>query len=221
MKRKAFLIITAILLCVCFVAVLVACNRQGGEKDNGNISRRTDAFFAGESEQFAVSVERGRREKTFIADGKATDVNDFAQITIVPLVKNEYESINFVLAGASSTLSGSVDGSDYGEFSAEIGLDFAPVSVTVTAGEETSEIELANVLEGALTADDVINIAKDTFKDRMDKESADGKTQREIYVKLITGDRENYYYYVSFIGDGVDYWAVLIDPKTGDIVSKK
>lgn len=221
MKRKAFLIITAILLCVCFATVLVACNRQSGEKDNGNISRRTDAFFAGESEQFAVSVERGRREKTFIADGKATDVNDFAQITIVPLVKNEYESINFVLAGASSTLSGSVSCSDYGEFSTEISLDFAPVSVTVTAGEETSEIELVNVLDGALTADDVINIAKDTFKDRIDKESAEGKTQREIYVKLITGDRENYYYYVSFIGDGVDYWAVLVDPKTGDIVSKK
>ena len=71
-----------------------------------------------------------------------------------------------------------------------------------------------------MTPEDVINIAKNEFKETLDKEATTGK-EREIYLKIITGDRENYYYYVSFIGDGVDYLAVLIDPKTGKIVSKK
>ena len=74
--------------------------------------------------------------------------------------------------------------------------------------------------EGALSPEDVINIAKEEFKETLDKEATVGK-EREIYVKIITGDRENYYYYVSFIGDGVDYLAMLVEPKTGKVVSKK
>jgi len=216
MKKKIYLVLTLILVLVCASVVLVACGSKqpGGAKDN--ISRRTDAYFAGESEQFAVSVEKGRREKTFIADGKATDVVDFCQITVIPLKSNDYKSINFVIKGDDSTLSGEITTSDFGEFFSLIELGFTPKTVTVTAGEETCEIELTDMLEGKLTSSDAVNIAKDAFKDKIAKEN-----EEEIYVKLITGDRTNYYYYVSFIGDGVDYWAMLIDPSTGDIISKR
>lgn len=221
MKKKIYLVLTLILVLVCASVVLVACGSKqpGGAKDN--ISRRTDAYFAGESEQFAVSVEKGRREKTFIADGKATDVVDFCQITVIPLKSNDYKSINFVIKGDDSTLSGEIMTSDFGEFFSLIELGFTPKTVTVTAGEETCEIELTDMLEGKLTSSDAVNIAKDAFKDKIAKENEEGKAEREIYVKLITGDRTNYYYYVSFIGDGVDYWAMLIDPSTGDIISKR
>ncbi len=221
MKKKIYLVLTLILVLVCASVVLVACGskQQGGAKDN--ISRRTDAYFAGESEQFAVSVEKGRREKTFIADGKATDVVDFCQITVIPLKSNDYKSINFVIKGDDSTLSGEITTSDFGEFFSLIELGFTPKTITVTAGEETCEIELTDMLEGKLTSSDAVNIAKDAFKDKIAKENEEGKAEREIYVKLITGDRTNYYYYVSFIGDGVDYWAMLIDPSTGDIISKR
>ena len=221
MKKKIYLVLTLILVLVCASVVLVACGSKqpGGAKDN--ISRRTDAYFAGESEQFAVSVEKDRREKTFIADGKATDVVDFCQITVIPLKSNDYKSINFVIKGDDSTLSGEITTSDFGEFFSLIELGFTPKTITVTAGEETCEIELTDMLEGKLTSSDAVNIAKDAFKDKIAKENEEGKAEREIYVKLITGDRTNYYYYVSFIGDGVDYWAMLIDPSTGDIISKR
>ena len=221
MKKKIYLVLTLILVLVCASVVLVACGSKqpGGAKDN--ISRRTDAYFAGESEQFAVSVEKGRREKTFIADGKATDVVDFCQITVIPLKSNDYKSINFVIKGDDSTLSGEITTSDFGEFFSLIELGFTPKTITVTAGEETCEIELTDMLEGKLTSSDAVNIAKDAFKDKIAKENEEGKAEREIDVKLITGDRTNYYYYVSFIGDGVDYWAMLIDPSTGDIISKR
>ena len=221
MKKKIYLVLTLILVLVCASVVLVACGSKqpGGAKDN--ISRRTDAYFAGESEQFAVSVEKGRREKTFIADGKATDVVDFCQITVIPLKSNDYKSINFVIKGDDSTLSGEITTSDFGEFFSLIELGFTPKTITVTAGEATCEIELTDMLEGKLTSSDAVNIAKDAFKDKIAKENEEGKAEREIYVKLITGDRTNYYYYVSFIGDGVDYWAMLIDPSTGDIISKR
>ena len=93
--------------------------------------------------------------------------------------------------------------------------------MSVTANGTTEEIQLADVLAGKLSSSDVVNIARKEFADRIAAESADGKPSREIYVKLISGDRETYYYYVSFIGEGVDYWAMLVDPATGDVVSKK
>ena len=221
MKKKIYLILTVILVLVCATVALVACGNKTQTGANDNVSRRTDSYFAGESDCFAVSIEKGKREKTFIADGKATDVIDFCQITIVPLKSNDYKSVNYIINGDDTTLGGEITASDFGEFSSVIELGFVPKSVTVTAGSEVSEIDLTDMLEGKLTAQDAVNIAKEAFKDKLTAESEDGKAAREIYVKLITGDRTNYYYYVSFIGDGVDYLAVLIDPSTGDIVSKR
>lgn len=222
MKKKLFLLVTLIAVLVCAVSVLTACNLIKKDKQEcDNVSRQTDAYFVGESSAFAVSIEKGKREKTFIADGKATDVVEFCQISITPLASNSYESVSFVISGADSTLSGEITTADYGEYSGVIELNFTPTSVTVTAGSDVSEIELANILDGALSSADAVNIAKEAFKDKLLQESEEGLGEREIYVKIITGDRLNYYYYVSFIGDGVDYLAMLIDPKTGDIVSKR
>lgn len=221
MKKKIYLILTVILVLACAAVALVACGNKPQRGANDNVSRRTDAYFAGESDCFAVSIERGRKERTFIADGKATDVIDFCRITVVPLKSNEYQSVNFVINGEDTTLSGEIKTFDFGEFTSEIELNFTPKSVTVTAGSEVSEIDLTDMLEGKLTAQDAVNIAKEAFKEKLTAESEEGKAAREIYVKLITGDRTNYYYYVSFIGNGVDYLAVLIDPSTGDIVSKR
>ncbi len=179
----------------------------------------TQSYFAGESEDFAVSIETGRREKSFIADGKSTDVVDFAEIIITPLKRNDCEKISYVIKGQDATLNGEVATSNYGEFIGELKLDFTPVSITLTAGETESEIELCNVLEGALSANDIVNIAKNEFADRIANEGEN--FHREIYVKLISGDRMSYYYYVSFIGEGVDYWAMLVDIKSGEIVSRK
>lgn len=220
MKRKVIILVVTVVLILASLLSLCACNRQKDEKSGDNISRLTEWYFAGESELFAVTVEKGRREKNFIADGKATDVQDFAELTITPLKTNDYEEISYVLNGENATLSGSVKKSEYGEYVTALTLDFVPTSVTLTVGETSETIELVSVLEGALSPADVINIARAEFKDTLDKEATTGK-EREIYLKIITGDRQNYYYYVSFIGDGVDYLAVLIEPKTGKIVSKK
>lgn len=221
MKRKIALVGVAILVLLCTLACFVACNKTKKQEQSDNVSRRTDAYYAGESEFFSVSVEKGRRERNFVADGTATDVIDFCEINIQPLKSNDYEKIAYVLSGEGSTLSGELTGGNFGEFTASITLDFVPNKVVVTAGENKSEIDLCSVLDGALTSSDVINIAKNELKDKIAAENSEGKPDREIYVKLITADRTNYYYYVSFIGEGTDYWAMLVDIKSGAIVSRK
>ncbi len=221
MKKKIVISLVAICCIVCVGLCFVACNKKVDETPKDNISRLTNSYYAGESDCFAVSIEQGRREKTFIADGTAKEVGDFTELTIIPLKKNEYECISYVILGDGNTLSGEINKSDNGEYISIITLDFVPASITLTAVEDTQEIELCNVLDGALSALDIINIAKTEFKDRIDEAIQNNEPEREVYLKVITGDRITYYYYVSFIGEGVDYWAVLVDIKTGDIISKK
>lgn len=217
MKRKTVVIIAVALLTICLACVLCACDAKKGDELKSNVSRETSAFYAGESDLFAVTLEKGKRESVFIADGKATDVVEFTQITVTPLKSNDYEQIEYALACDAETLTGVVQKSDFGEFTATIELDFVPDKVTITAGDDTAEIQLSDILNGCLTSSDAINIAKEEFKDRL----AQSSDEREIYVKLITGDRTNYYYYVSFIGEGVDYYAMLIDPHSGAVITKK
>lgn len=221
MKRKICLILVAILCLSLSVVALCACNKKANDEQKDNISRLTEQYYAGESDLFAVSIEKGRREKNFIADGVAKDVCEFTELIIIPLKTNDYTAASYVISADDKTVSGEIKCSSSGEFATSIVLDFVPKTITVTAGEASSDIELNSVLDGKLSANDVINIAKESLKDKIDQEYAEGKADREIYLKLITADRESYYYYISFIGDGVDYWAMLIDPMTGAIISRK
>lgn len=218
MKKKYLILFLVIVLSA--AVIFTACNRKE-EEEYDNVSRSVSAFYTGESDNFAVTVEVGRRESNFVADGYATDVVDFAEITVLPLKTNDLTEINYSLTGENVSLSGSVKSNEFGEFSSAVDLNFAPLSVSIGEGESTEVIELSDRLSGKLTSADVVNIANDAFKDRIDEETADGDYHREIYVKLITGDRENYYYYVSFIGEGVDYWALLINLEDGSVVTKK
>lgn len=220
MKKKAFLIVAAILTVALAAAALAACNGKGGGEST-DVSRSVTALYVGESGAFAVSVETGMREDPFLADGKATEVKSFAEITVTPLKSNSCKEVTYTLSCGENTLNGTLAANTFGEFRQDVPLDFAPDKIAVTADGATEEIELQNVLDGKLTSSDVINIARKEFADRIAAESADGAPSREIYVKLISGDRETYYYYVSFIGEGVDYWAMLVNPSTGEIVSKK
>lgn len=222
MRKKVLISVSVLVLVLVLCLSLVACDKKNNTKtvEESKVSRMTSQYFVGEDENFAVMIEKGKREKTFIADGKVNDVQDFVDITVMPLTQNDYESLDFEVKAEGNALNGTLTKSNNGEFKTSIDMKFAPSSVKITAGEEVSEINLGDVLADKLTADDIMNIANTEFKDRIEK-AGGKKMQREIYIKLISGDRINYYYYISFIGDNVDYWAMLIDPKTGDIVSKK
>ena len=224
MKKKIALIVCTISVVLLTAALLVACNGGGNPEKATDVSRSVYALYTGGGEDFVVSIETGSRENPFIADGKVSGVEDFVELTVTPLSVNTYEEIAYVVSdGAENgqTLSGTLTGNTFGEFRTEIPLDFVPASITLTAGEQTAEFELNDVLEGKLTSADIVNIAKKRFEERIAAEKAEGKASREIYVKLITGDRETYYYYVSFIGEGTDYWALLVNPTDGTVVSEK
>lgn len=220
--RKKVLVIATILVVALSVLLLAACGKKGSGNDApSDISRMISAFYAGESDNFAVTFERGFKENPFIADGKTGETTEFAVITVTPLKAGEYDTVSYTLTGENSSAGGTLAAGTFGDFSGNVEGDVSPVSVTLTAGEITEEIQLDNVLADCLGGYDAAELARQRFADRIAEEQAAGTYNREIFVKLITGDRITYYYYVSFIGEGVDYWAVLIDPATGEIVSEK
>lgn len=223
MRRKTVIVILLLSALALSALCLAACDRGSSEDDRPkDISRMVSAFYAGECEDFAVTFERGSKEEPFIADGKTTSVVDFSSLRVIPLRATEASEISFVLSGsAGESVSGKLTAGTFGEFRAEVAAEFAPVKVTLTAGELTREIDLGDVLSGCLSGYDAVEIARREFASRSDAEGQEGEQAREIFVKLITGDRTAYYYYVSFIGEGVDYWAVLLDPATGEVVSKR
>ena len=220
MKRKFIAVLLTIIILV-LTAVLCACNMIEEPQEESNISRQVLAFYAGENEDFAVSIEFLKREKNFIADGKATDVVHVAEINITPLKVHDNNEYCFAITNGTDTLSGKIKGNQFGEYCMDWNLDFVPTSITIGEGEDAQSISLVNVVDGKLTPADVVNIAEKEFAERIASAKERGQYNREIYVKLITGDRQHYYYYVSYIGEGVDYWALLLDPETGAVVSKK
>ena len=70
------------------------------------MSRKTCEYYAGESDKFAVNIEKGRRERAFIADGIATDVIDFCDVTIIPLKTTDAKTLSFTISAQDKTLSG-------------------------------------------------------------------------------------------------------------------
>ncbi len=220
MKKKNIAILMIILI-LSALAIFYACNKVEEPKKESNISRQVLSFYAGENDDFAVTLEFLEKEKPFMADGVTKEVVSTVQLVILPLKVHNTDQYNFALKNQESTYSGTVKGNQFGEYTIDLTIDFVPASITIGEGESACNIDFVNVLDGKLTSKDVINIAESEFAERIAQCKESGEYHREIYVKLITGDREHYYYYVSYIGEGVDYWALLINPETGAVVSKK
>jgi Zn-dependent metalloprotease len=219
MKKFIAVLFTLIILVV--MTTMCACNTVKEPPVESNVSREVLAFYAGENEDFAVFIDVIKKEKSFIADGRTIDVVNSAELNIMPLKVHDNSEYVFAITDGTSTLTGTIKGNQFGEYRQDITIDFVPTSITIGEGECAQTIALADILQGKLTSADVINIAEKEFEERILKEKESGEYNREIYVKLISGDRQHYYYYVSYIGEGVDYWALLLDPETGAVVSKK
>ena len=97
MKKKIALIVCIVLLVSCTAALLAACDNKTGAEAS-DVSRSVSALYTGGGEDFVVSIEQGRREDPFIADGKVSEVKDFVELTVTPLSVNTYEEIAYVIS---------------------------------------------------------------------------------------------------------------------------
>ena len=111
--KKTFLLILTIILTLGTVISLSACKKKTKQNEvdiSKNVSYAETHRYVGENEDFKVAVTSGVREKLFIADGKATDVQNFTEITLIPLKANlQNKTYSFVLNYEGGSVEGELE----------------------------------------------------------------------------------------------------------------
>lgn len=232
MKKQLFVAVTAFLLLT--LGLFVACHEEAPTPEKQGLERFVstyhDAVYVGANEEFSVSFVTGEAEKLIVIDGKVGETAPFATITVTPLSAGLFNNTyTYVLKGETGEKRGDLEKDVIGAtFSAEVpsaGEIGKVLSITVVAeGIRESEVALTNRVEGCLTWREILARAEQALEAEITAESDTGELPREIYVKVVgtlEGADAPQYYYVSFMKSPSDYWALLLDPETGEIISKK
>lgn len=228
--KKAFIVI-ALILALLFT--LVACKSEPQEEEKSALEKRVstchDAVYVGANDDFSADFILGEKEKLIEIDGMVGEMTPFATLTVTPRSADLYNNTyTYTLKGEAGERSGELTKDVVGAaFTAEVeeAKEIGKViSVTVACeGILSSDVTLADKMEGTLPRKEILAIAEREFADAIKAETDTGNLEREIYVKLVNALSEDspYYYYVSFIKSPSDYWALLLDPTTGEVISKK
>lgn len=230
MKKYRIAIVLILLLSL---FVFAACKKTPKEEKTGLeklVSTYHDAVYVGANEDFTADFITGECEKLIVIDGEVGELTPFATLTVTPLSAELFNNTyTYVLKGENGEKSGELIKDVVGaSFSAEVkeGKEIGKIlSVLVKAeGILESEVMMKDKLEGAISWKEALALAEKELKDTITQESDTGNLQREIYIKLVNAlgnDDAPYYYYVSFIKSPAEYWALLLDPTTGEVISKK
>jgi len=227
--KKSTLIFFSVVIIVVLSALAAGCSPDDSNVAADNISYIQTALYTGQSLNFTISIAKGRSEQLFIADGKAGELKEFNTLLVTPLnidlLNNTY---TYRLVGANGELEGALAKDSFGvSYTAELS-DIASLgaltSIKIIAVSIEDDICLVDRLADMLDAMEALNLARKSLEEQIVGETADSRVDREIYIKFIN-DAKNptspYYWYVAYIASPTDYWTVLIDPSTGEIVSKK
>ena len=217
------LILVTVLLCMGFSG----CTKSEDKIIENAISEiRTDSY-KGKGETFYVTVSTGKREQPYAADGISRDLIEFTVITVTP--KNSM--------GGTFSYRFTINDKEYlGEFNeTPYGISYAvdlketipsvnEFSIDINTDSVSETIILTNVLtENSLSAQDALKIAKTEFAEVIKNLTKNNKLDGEIYIKLLN-DRSNhdskYYWYVAIV-NSESYYAIVINPETGEIIAKK
>ncbi|MEG1613214.1 MAG: hypothetical protein RR357_03505 [Clostridia bacterium] len=225
---KKFIVVVLVVLSI---FSLNACKKKDKDVNLTEcVSYAQTHLYSGEDANFQVMVSIGKKEKLFIADGKVENVADFATVSVVPLNLNlANKTFKFALVADGGEVSGELK-RDVVSNAYTANVEFGTFkdklkSIKIYYDDKTVEVPLSNKLTNMLTWEQVLDIAKKELateiKGNLDE---NGKLHREICIKFIRDKRNPaspYFWYVSFIAEDGSYWALLIEPSKGEIITKK
>ncbi len=229
MKKSIIVIALILVLTLSFAA----CKKETQEEEKSALEKRVstchDAVYVGANDDFSADFILGEKEKLIEIDGEVGELVPFATLTVTPRAASLYNNTyTYTLKGETGEKTGDLTKDVVGAaFTAEVAeaKSIGKIrSVTIACeGLVNSEVTFIDKMEGTLPRKEILAIAERELHDAITAESDTGNLEREIYVKLVnalSGDAP-YYYYVSFIKSPSDYWALLLDPTTGEVISKK
>jgi hypothetical protein len=229
-KKAIIILCAAAVAAAVFGGIFLMARGRGGVDLSGNVCYFDERVFFGKNANFAVSVYSGRGEKNFLTDGKATDVESFCKIVLNVLNPAYSKIASFdceVFFEDGSHSPGKIEKDPLTlEYTADIEAaeikNVKSVYIKYAAAKGDS-IDVKGAAEGGISAEGAFNAAVKVFSKEIKENTKNGGFDREIYVKFVSGygGGEPHYWYVAFIASDSDYWAVLIDAKTGKTELKR
>jgi hypothetical protein len=220
-----------VILCLFILSFsLWGCSKEE-EKDPvlNQVSFYHSNLYCGQNDKFSITIERGMREKEYIIDGKVGTMIEFSRLRVTPLNVDYFnKEYNYVIEGKSGKLNGTLEKDIFGTtyFKDVEDIDSIGIihNITVKTSDFECKIALNDKITDMLNWQDVLKIAKENYSQAIMNELQEKNFNREIYIKFIN-DNKNvespYYWYVALIASKSDYWAMLIEPKSGTIITKK
>lgn len=221
MSKRVLLVICSI-ICITICLFAVACDKLNPPQPDP-VSFRQTALYTGGNNNFAIELTGGQSEELFVADGIVGEVHDYVTLCVTPLhvdlFNNEY---TYTLTGDKGEVSGALTKDNFGatytaqvENYASIGT---PTQVSVSCKDNKQDITLTDKMQGIIDSNRAMEIAQTTLADKL---AADNK-DREIYIRFINDSSQQdspYYWYVAYIAAPTDYYSVLINPASGEVLS--
>lgn len=198
------------------------------ENEYDNVSYRHTAYLVGSTEGLKVIIQSGERESPYIADGEAGELVEFCVITLKPTTSDAAsKSYTFKITINGEEITGTMNKDVFGtSFTKDVGSDVGNsiTSITFSDGEKEYPIELENMMANAIiTEKEALDISSNEFKEKL-LQLKNEERSSEIYLKFVcdtTGEESFYYWYVANVMENGDYFAVLIDIVSGDVIAKR
>lgn len=224
MKRLfgfGMLLIVAMIFSACGGTVLQLCEK--------NLSEVRYNVFSGETDTYTASFMTGKREKPYSVNGVSEKAVDFGLLTITFKGNDTPLTASYKLTINDTEKTGNLEYNQYdNNFMVDVGEivgDDAKINVEITVGTTKSSIDLVcKNTDFEITWQTALNIGAKELEKNIKANTINGKLNGEIYIKIITdinGNFDDYFWYVSLYTKNGDNYAIIINPKTGEIMAQK
>lgn len=220
MKRIIFLLIT-----ICCLP-LASCSGSLTGKIEKSLAEVRQVIFVGETDTIKATFMCGKREKDYVINGYNTPLIDFGIITITLKKDVDITNARAVLTADTNRYEEALEQNPFDNtLVCDFGLitDLDSLSVKIYLGSKVHSINLNQISSDWKTDyNDALKIACKSLKGELKKQT-NGEFKGETYVKIIEDTKVNkgeYYWYVSFACRNGTKHSVIIDPATGEILTK-
>ncbi len=173
----------------------------------------------------------GEREDPYILDGVPRELTEFGVITLLFKIPTDdfYGVPTYKLTIDDNYYEGEFEKNPFDTtYVADIKSktsDNCQVYLLVEWNNlhETTKLEPRNI-EWEYDWKKALELATDNCEDIVDKLIIDGELQAEVHVQIITdpsGLTEQYFWYISIYGTDGSSVTIVIDPQSGEVVSKR
>lgn len=232
MKKKNILIMFVLMAMVCVFTLSGCGSKKLVQIVQSNLAEVRYNLMLGSNSNITSSLMSGKREKDYVVNGIATESVDFGVLTFKVLNEDVVftDDVKYVLTVGTNRTDGILEKNPFdGSYVADIGKIIADTSEVIKAkilcGTFNEEVELISVTKDwKVQHDNALKLACTELKRELESFFENDMFMGEAYVKIINdelGDKNNYYWYVSFVNRNGKNFAVIIDPKTNEILAKK